>query len=65
MPGADEKMMEMSFKGMAIEGHDDVQQKFVSTWIDNMGTSIIMSEGTYDPSTRTFTYRYEEEMAPG
>lgn len=65
MPGADGKLTEMSFKGMAIEGYDNVKQKFVSTWIDNMGTSIIMSEGTYDAATKTFTYLYGEEMVPG
>ena len=30
-----------------------------------MSTSIIMSEGTYDPATKTFTYTAEEEMMPG
>lgn len=65
MPGADGKMTDVNFKGMAIEGYDNVKGKFVSTWIDNMGTSIIMSEGTYDPATKTFTYHYDEEMVPG
>ena len=65
MPGPDGKMMDVQFKGMAIEGYDNVKRKFVSTWIDNMGTSIVMSEGTYDPTTKTFTYHYEEEMVPG
>ncbi len=65
MPGPDGKMADIDFKGMAIEGYDNVKAKFVSTWIDNMGTSIILSEGTYDPATKTFTYNYEEEAAPG
>lgn len=65
MPGPDGKMMDVNFKGMAIEGYDNVKQKFVSTWIDNMGTSIVMSEGAYDPATKTFTYHYDEEAVPG
>ncbi len=65
MPGADGRMTDVSFEGMSIEGYDNVKQKFVSTWIDNMGTSITMSEGAYDPATKTFTYHFEEEMAPG
>ncbi len=65
MPGADGKMKSMLFKGMSVDGYDNVKQKFVSSWIDNMGTGIMMSEGTYDPATKTFTYQAEEEMMPG
>ena len=65
MPGPDGKMKTMDFKGMSIEGYDNVKKKFVSTWIDNMGTMIMMSEGTYDPGTKTFTFNAECEMMPG
>jgi len=65
MPGADGKMKNMEFKGKSVEGYDNAKQKFVSTWFDNMGTGIMMSEGTYDPSTKTFTYTAEAEMMPG
>ena len=44
MPGADGKMKDMNFKGISLDGYDNVKQKFVSTWIDNMGTGI-MSPG--------------------
>lgn len=65
MPGADGKMGDMEFKGKSIEGYDNVKQKFVGTWIDNMGTGLMMSEGTYDPATKTFTYNSEMEPMPG
>jgi len=65
MPGPDGKMMDMEFKGMATDGYDNVKKKFVSSWIDNMGTCIVLSEGTYDAATRTFTYLSETEMMPG
>ena len=65
MPGADGKMKDMDFKGMSIDGYDNVKKKFISTWVDNMGTSIMMLEGTYDPSTKTITYLGEEEPMPG
>ena len=65
MPGPDGKMMDMNFKGMAIEGYDNVKKKFVSSWIDNMSTLIMNSEGTYDAATKTFTYNAECEMMPG
>ena len=65
MPGPDGKKKEMTFTGKSIEGYDNVKQKFVSTWVDNMGTGIMMSDGTYDPATKTFTYNSEVEMMPG
>jgi hypothetical protein len=65
MPGPDAKKKEMTFKGMGIEGYDNVKKKFVGTWMDNMGTGIMMSEGDYDPATKTFTYTGEVEMTPG
>lgn len=65
MPGPDGKMTEVDFKGMAVEGYDNVKKKFVSSWVDNMGTGIMLSEGDYDAATKTFSYRTECEMMPG
>ncbi len=65
MPGADGKMQDMEFKGMATEGYDNAKKKFVSSWIDNMGTGVMHMEGTYDPGTKTLTYAGEYEMMPG
>jgi hypothetical protein len=65
MPGPDGKMKDMTFKGMAFEGYDNARKKFVSSWIDNMSTMILNSEGTYDAATKTFTYTAQCEMIPG
>ena len=65
MPGEDGKMKEVQFKGMGLEGYDNVKKKFVGSWIDNMGTGIMFSEGDYDPATKTFTYTSEMEPMPG
>jgi Protein of unknown function (DUF1579) len=65
MPGEDGKMKDVIFKGMAIEGYDNVKKKFVASWVDNMGTGIEFSEGTYDPATKSFTYISEVEAIPG
>lgn len=65
MPGADGKMKEMEFKGQGIEGYDNAKKKFVGTWMDNMGTGIMNSEGDYDPATKTFTFASKYTMAPG
>jgi hypothetical protein len=65
MPDQTGKMKDMQFKGMGVEGYDNVKKKFVSSWIDNMGTGIQFSDGTYDPATKTLTYTSEMEMMPG
>lgn len=65
MPGPDGKMAEVDFKGIATEGYDNVKKRFVSTWIDNMGTMIMVSEGVYDAVNKVFTYQAEIEMIPG
>ncbi len=65
MPGPDGKMQTLEFKGRSTDGYDNVKKKFVSSWIDNMGTSILLAEGTYDPASKTFTYDWEEELTPG
>jgi hypothetical protein len=65
MPGPDGKMKEIEFKGTSLEGYDNVKKKFVSTWADSMGTGMMLSEGTYDPGTKTFSYLGEYEVMPG
>jgi hypothetical protein len=65
MPGPDGKLMDTEFKGMSLEGYDNVKKKFVASWIDNMGTGIMNLEGTFDPATRTLTYLAEYEPMPG
>ena len=65
MPGADGKVSDADYQGMAVEGYDNVKQKFVSTWIDSMGTSILLSEGTYDAANKSFSYPFEIEIMPG
>src|SRR5262245_32554576 len=65
MPDQTGKMKDMQFKGMGVEGYDNMKKKFVSSWIDNMGTGIQFSDGTYDPATKTLTYTSEMEMMPG
>jgi hypothetical protein len=65
MPGPEGKAMDVEFKGMAVEGYDNAKKKFVASWIDNMGTGIMNSEGTYDPAAKTLTYLAEYELMPG
>lgn len=53
------QFMGEQFEGIATTGYDNHRKKFVGTWIDNLGTGILNVEGTYDPSTKTFTYTGE------
>jgi uncharacterized protein DUF1579 len=64
MPDATGKMKEMEFKGQGLDGYDNAKQKFVSAWVDNFGTGIMISEGSYDPATKTLTYTGEYQMTP-
>jgi hypothetical protein len=65
MPGPDGKLADVEFKGMGIEGYDNVMKRFVSSWIDNMGTGIMNAEGTYDSTAKKLTYHAEYESLPG
>ena len=41
-------MMGMPFEGHGTMGYDNVQKQYIGTWIDNMGTGIMMSTGSCD-----------------
>jgi hypothetical protein len=40
--------MGQPFKGRGTTGYDNFNKEYVSTWIDNMGTGIMVSTGQYD-----------------
>ncbi len=46
----------MPFEGIATTGYDNAKKVFFNTWIDNFGTGMMTSEGTYDSTTKTFTF---------
>src|SRR5262245_28395855 len=46
------------FNGFGINGYDNVEQKFVSTWIDNCGTGIGSGSGSLSPAGKTMTWAY-------
>lgn len=49
-------MMGAEFVGMGCMGYDNVAQKHLSAWIDNMGTGIMRSEGTCDGHCKVITF---------
>lgn len=48
-------MMGMPFIGKAIMGYDNAKKVFVSTWVDNFGSGMLMMEGNYDEATKAIT----------
>jgi hypothetical protein len=51
--------MGMPFQGLGIDGYDRVAEKFVSVWMDNMGTMMIQLEGSLDKSGKVLTMHAE------
>ena len=45
--------MGMPFNGMGITGYDNHEKVFKSTWVDNMGTGIMIMKGTWDESSKS------------
>lgn len=50
-------MMEMPFNGMSTVGYDNHKKEFVSTWIDNMGSGIMVMKGPWDEATKTINLK--------
>jgi len=48
--------MGMPFEGMSLTGYHNFKKKFVSSWIDNMGTGVLNMEGTYDSTSKAITF---------
>ena len=46
-------MMGMPFEGRSVTGFDNAKKMFVSTWIDNLGSGIIVMTGSYDEASKT------------
>ena len=53
------RWMGQPFEGVAHTGYDNVRGKYTSSWIDNMSTGTMLTDGDYEPATRTYTFRGE------
>ena len=47
----------MPFEGMNTMAYDNARKIYISTWIDNMGTGLMYSEGTFNESSKTMTLK--------
>ncbi len=47
----------MPFEGQSTLAFDNAKQTYISTWIDNMGTGIMIMEGKYDSTTKVMNLK--------
>ena len=47
--------MGQPFEGMGLTGFDNGRQIYQTIWLDNMGTGMMIGEGTYDSGKKTLT----------
>ena len=59
--------MGQEFEGRGTEGYDNVSKQLVSTWVDNMGTGIMISTGTCENGGKkcTTTGTFSDPMTGG
>ena len=50
-------MMGQPFSGIGTDGYDNLRKKYVTTWIDTMGTGIFFMEGTASADGKTITLK--------
>ena len=48
-------MMGMPFEGRSLLAYDNADKKFVSSWVDNWSTGIMIMTGTWDETTKSMT----------
>jgi hypothetical protein len=51
------EMMGMAYQGTGTTGFNNIEKRFESTWMDNMSTSAMTSQGQWDAKTKTITER--------
>ena len=51
------EMMGHPYSGMGISGYDNLRKRYVSTWIDTMGTGVFVMEGTAGADGKTITLK--------
>jgi hypothetical protein len=55
----------MKFEGRGSMSYDPAKKKYIHIWIDSMSTSPMISEGTYDKSTKSLTLTGNMSMPDG
>lgn len=45
------------FQGVGYTGYDNVTGQYYSAWMDSASTGLFVSYGSYDPASRTYTFK--------
>jgi len=51
------QMMGQPFNGIGIDAYDNMTKKYMTAWMDSMGTGIFLMEGTASADGKTITLR--------
>jgi hypothetical protein len=46
----------MKFEGTGLTAYDNARKKFMTTWVDNMGSGMLQMEGDYDEASKSITF---------
>jgi hypothetical protein len=58
-------MMGQPYSGIGLSAYDNLRKRYVSTWIDSMGTGIFVMEGTASADGKTITLRGQHNEPGG
>jgi hypothetical protein len=58
-------MMGQAYYGIGITAYDNLRKRYVSTWIDTMGTGIFVMEGTASADGKTITLKGQHDEPGG
>jgi hypothetical protein len=53
------------FEWMGIHGYDNAKKRYVSSWVDNLGTGIDSMTGSFEDATKTLGYEGELDEGDG
>lgn len=51
------QMMGQPFSGVGIDAYDNLRKRYITAWMDTMGTGIFMMEGTASADGKTITLK--------
>ncbi len=51
------KVQGMPFEGISTVGYDNAKKKFISTWVDNMGTGVMYAEGDWNDNEKSIEFK--------
>lgn len=52
---AEGKMMGGPFSGLGYTGYDNYKKKYIATWMDTLGTAMLVMTGSFDKSGKVLT----------